>query len=832
MGIGAGVNPSGQLIFLSNTNITNEDDLPIVNEGGSFTTLSFTSTLQNDGRFRVVVTFEFDLARDVPTDGAIFRDTDHEIIQFDGIPLVREGGSGRQCQNFSGVFPDDAPTLLEGTDYSFMFAESQVEDFSSVAAWECNPTDIESLAENAANFNADLFGEGNWNASNITNATRAFNGATAFSKDVSEWNMSRLTADKSINMFTGTNILSVNSTNSINLNGPPSEFWANEYNENDLIFTTTEDIADVSDLPISNEKNSFTDLSLTTADAGGGRTRITVSFKHVKNRGTANVGDGISFAGKDYVIEQFGGILLRGDGEQFKEFTGSLRTDDVPSVPRSLSLKECFEGCEIANASFGNSSNVGIGLWRDTIFPYVTNISFMFKDATNFNMNTQFWSFPEVTTAESMFQGATSFNNGLLAGFSNGFGLFDTADSGNNISLKKLIDANNMFNGATSFNTQLLDTFFKSLLNLQNAEGMFMGCTRLTNNNNELTGIIKASNAKNMFSGCTNLNISFDELDVSNVTDMSHMFENCTSFNNGGVALNWGGKTANVTSMNSMFKGCQTFNQNISGWDVNKVTDFSSMFEGATAFDNGGNTLQMTASTKSTPDVLMKGMFKDTQNFNQDITYGAFLNVIDMESMFENATGFTNEGLTQTAAWPINNVVNMSKMFKGSALKRISIQGLNVGWGSPGNNNTENVRDMSEMFANATGFNDLIIAALDVSKVTNMEGMFSGCQIFNANIGGWNVENVTTMKRMFQGCNVFNNDISQWQIGNVLDMEEMFKDAVNYVNSGIINWQTNGSLVSTNMFEEATQWLNLYEREVTQSGAAPDGPPNKWIEKN
>ena len=73
-----------------------------------------------------------------------------------------------------------------------------------------------------------------------------------------------------------------------------------------------------------------------------------------------------------------------------------------------------------------------------------------------------------------------------LQGFQMDLVSYDLGDSGNNMSLKKLINAKNMFNGATSFNTQVLNMFFGSLLYIQNAEGMFMGCTRLTNSNNRI----------------------------------------------------------------------------------------------------------------------------------------------------------------------------------------------------------------------------------------------------------------------------------------------------------------------------------------------------------
>lgn len=60
--------------------------------------------------------------------------------------------------------------------------------------------------------------------------------------------------------------------------------------------------------------------------------------------------------------------------------------------------------------------------------------------------------------------------------------------------------------------------------------------------------------------------------------------------------------------MDSTFKGAEAFNQDISNWDITSVTDFDSMFNGATAFDkslcwdaSGGTVVDMfTGSSGST----------------------------------------------------------------------------------------------------------------------------------------------------------------------------------------------------------------------------------------
>ena len=71
-------------------------------------------------------------------------------------------------------------------------------------------------------------------------------------------------------------------------------------------------------------------------------------------------------------------------------------------------------------------------------------------------------------------------------------------------------------------------------------------------------------------------NQDISEWDVSNVTDMSFMFNNAESFNQD--ISRW--DVSKVTNMSSMFEKCTSFDQDLSGWDVSKVERYyhSNMF--------------------------------------------------------------------------------------------------------------------------------------------------------------------------------------------------------------------------------------------------------------
>lgn len=87
----------------------------------------------------------------------------------------------------------------------------------------------------------------------------------------------------------------------------------------------------------------------------------------------------------------------------------------------------------------------------------------------------------------------------------------------------------------------------------------------------------------NAFRGCENLQVTATDLpDLSNVTNMSRAFmENRDNVFNTSIS-NW--DVSNVTNMDHMFRLADNFNQDISNWDVSNVNSMDRMFYNATSF--------------------------------------------------------------------------------------------------------------------------------------------------------------------------------------------------------------------------------------------------------
>ena len=73
----------------------------------------------------------------------------------------------------------------------------------------------------------------------------------------------------------------------------------------------------------------------------------------------------------------------------------------------------------------------------------------------------------------------------------------------------------------------------------------------------------------------------YEAWNVSNVTDMTNMFEGAENFNQN--ISNW--DTSRITDMSYMFYKAKSFNQDISNWDTSRVEDMNWMFTNAESFN-------------------------------------------------------------------------------------------------------------------------------------------------------------------------------------------------------------------------------------------------------
>ena len=159
-----------------------------------------------------------------------------------------------------------------------------------------------------------------------------------------------------------------------------------------------------------------------------------------------------------------------------------------------------------------------------------------------------------------------------------------------------------------------------------------------------------------------------------------------------------------------------------------------------------------------------------------------------MASAFDGTSAMTY-GATDTP--DLSRVTDMSGMFYNADAFNGDISGWNV----------SGVTNMANMFRNADVFNRSL-NGWNVSGVTDMSYMFESTAAFNGDISGWNVSSVTSMPYMFHNTRAFDQDLNNWNVSSVTDMSHMFRAAAAF-NGDISGWNVSSVTDMPSMFRGA-----------------------------
>ena len=205
-------------------------------------------------------------------------------------------------------------------------------------------------------------------------------------------------------------------------------------------------------------------------------------------------------------------------------------------------------------------------------------------------------------------------------------------------------------------------------------------------------GVIANQNSKELFSGLFNLKTiqGLENLDTSQVTDMSGIFDSCESLTSVDLS-NF--DTTQVITMKNMFFNCESLTSvDLSNFDTTQVTTMENMF----------------FNCESLTSV-------DLSNFNTS-------QVIDMHGMFQYCKSLVNLDVSH---FNTSKVTDMFEMFYGcQSLVKLDVSHFD----------TSQVNGMSEMFSNCKNLTSLDLSSFDTSQIFNQYSYFAmlaGCTNLN-----------------------------------------------------------------------------------------------------
>ena len=313
--------------------------------------------------------------------------------------------------------------------------------------------------------------------------------------------------------------------------------------------------------------------------------------------------------------------------------------------------------------------------------------------------------------------------------------------------------------------------------------------------------------------GNSEFDFNFCEPTGNFITNMSHTFEWCTSFNQP-VQI-----PDSVTDMSGTFVDCFNFNQNIQ--IPNSVTNIIGIFEGCNNFDQN---IQIPDSVTRMPYVFYRcNVLNQNIQIPDSVTdmYETFRackklnqNILVPDSVTNIGWTFANcDNLNQNIRLS-NSAVDMSGTFAGCYKFDQNIQ------------IPDSVTGMRSTFLECSRFNQNILLPNSATEITSC---FRGCNNLSQNIlipnsvtrMGWAFENcnnlnqpnmyifsqnITAMTNAFQGCH----------INNIHIPTSVPKSTSNFMYNCLVNGNTSITFPAANIFNDLPVDISIYKEQFTE----------------
>ena len=264
-----------------------------------------------------------------------------------------------------------------------------------------------------------------------------------------------------------------------------------------------------------------------------------------------------------------------------------------------------------------------------------------------------------------------------------------------------------------------------------------------------------------MFFGCSSLtSLDVSGFNTAKVTNMDYMFSGCSKLTSLDVS-NF--NTANVTDMNSMFAYCRNLTTIYCDKDWKNVTNSTSMFYNCTSLKGGNGTKYNASHTDATYAHLDAA---DNPGYFTLPPYAALSTDGTTLTFYcdnKRSTRSNTYGLKSGANYPDWDADKVTKVVFDSSFRDarptstyawfMGMENLTSIIGMKAYLNTSEVTNMSYMFWGCYSLTSLDLTGFNTAKVTNMSDMFWYCpSLESLDVSNFNTSNVTDMSRMFLLC--------------------------------------------------------------------------------
>ncbi len=365
--------------------------------------------------------------------------------------------------------------------------------------------------------------------------------------------------------------------------------------------------------------------------------------------------------------------------------------------------------------------------------------------------------------------------------------------------------------------------------------GLLYGMSALT----EIDGIenlntSEATDMSSMFEGCAALtSVDLSKFSTEKVTDMSSLFKGCSALTALDVSTF---STQKVTSMASMFENCAKVDKlDLRNFNTAALTNTASMFAGCSALEKINVTNNFTVNNVTSSTDMFKGCTKlpsfDSTSANDiakatDYTNKGYFNNLDGDSApwaeyvesTKTLTFHYNRGKATSTATGTYDIPSAGqepgwlKLFDETNVSKMYSPVTKVVF----DKDFEDVRPATcaKWFYNMAYLSSIEgLEYLNTSEVTDMSSMFKKCMSLTGtlDLSTFSTAKVTTMHSMFEMMGrVTDINLSSFNTENVTAMNNMFDGCASLTSLDLTNFNTTKVTSNAVMFRDCQSMTNVY----------------------